>query len=381
MGSVYPRRRKQPDGSFLEDEFYTVAWKDHDGTRRTEKAYRDKRLSYRLLAKREDEVARRRLGLPVDDAAPAARPFAEAAAAYQADQQRRGLALTTYRRMARELCAIASWCDWRTLADIRADRFAEWLAQLPGKRKGTLASPRTVNTFRDQLARFCTWCCGRGWLAVNPITMESVGRSRTGAPGDTKLRPYAKRALTLGEFDALTTCRRVRAWRREFYRIMGLSGLRAGELWQVTPQDFTLGARPRWHPRPEIVKGLRLDTVPMLPECAAALGPLVAGLGPMERLFRSRPASLTIRKDFTLAGIPERDHRGRLASGHSLRFFYCTLLAKHLPIQTVRTLMRHRSIAITVNLYLDMGIEDVADQLGTLPPLLRKGTMPPGQTG
>ena len=55
---------------------------------------------------------------------------------------------------------------------------------------------------------------------------------------------------------------------------------------------------------------------------------------------------------------------------HCFRYFFYTLCAKHMPIQMVRLLMRHRDIRQTCNLYMDLGLTDLKDELLKLPPLI-----------
>jgi site-specific recombinase XerC len=82
------------------------------------------------------------------------------------------------------------------------------------------------------------------------------------------------------------------------------------------------------------------------------------------------PGHRTLSNDLTRAGIKEIDEAGRHVDFHSLRCFFCTLLAKRLPIQTVSKLMRHRDIRSTCNLYLDLGLADIAEATISLPRIL-----------
>jgi hypothetical protein len=53
-----------------------------------------------------------------------------------------------------------------------------------------------------------------------------------------------------------------------------------------------------------------------------------------------------------------------------------TLLARRLPIQTVQRLMRHGDIRRTVNLYLDLGLDDLAGEVAKLPSLFDASQVP-----
>jgi integrase len=87
------------------------------------------------------------------------------------------------------------------------------------------------------------------------------------------------------------------------------------------------------------------------------------------RLFRAIPAMDLLHADLEAAGIPRQDERGRWADFHSFRYSFCTRMAQRHPFQTVQRLMRHGTITLTADLYNDLNLTDVAEQLWTLPRL------------
>lgn len=383
MGSCY-RRERTVKGRTYREAKYTVSWFDHEAKKcRTRKAYRDKKASEELLRQLEQRSDRQAVGLPVplSDHERESRSWTAAVEAYRADRQRLGRSTAYVTQTVQQLTDIGKWCGWTSINQMRADRLREFLAALAAgkierkrrprdKRKIATkpAAPKTANAYRDAAVGFGAWCVEQDWLEANPL--EKVPKAELGQPGDTSRRPRARRALTVEEFRKLTGCPRVREWRQRFYEVAGLSGLRAGELRQLAPCDFVLGARPRWRLRPEITKAGRLDDVPMLPECAAALQQLVVGKGEVQPIFGRRPHPRTVEQDLGRAGVAKHDARGRQADAHSLRYFFCALVGRVLPIQRVRQLMRHRDIQTTARIYLDLGIADIAEKLETLPALL-----------
>jgi integrase len=94
------------------------------------------------------------------------------------------------------------------------------------------------------------------------------------------------------------------------------------------------------------------------------------------------PHIVTMHQDLATAGIPRKVDRGRCADLHSLRDFFCFQLAKILPMREVQVLMRHSSIKLTIDLYNDLDLKDVADHVRTLPSLFaaeyNAGDSPPG---
>jgi integrase len=170
------------------------------------------------------------------------------------------------------------------------------------------------------------------------------------------------------------------------YLVAGISGLRKSELRRLEKRDLTpLGPQPAWHLRPEITKAKRRDVVPMLREAADAIRERWQILqNPTDRVFPRIPHTRTLHSDIARARLTRIDAAGRCLDFHALRYFFCTMLARKLPIQLVRALMRHRDIRQTCNLYMDLGLNDIAEALVDLPPLLTRqdeegaAHLPPG---
>ena len=75
-------------------------------------------------------------------------------------------------------------------------------------------------------------------------------------------------------------------------------------------------------------------------------------------------------RDLAAAGIPKRDERGRSIDVHALRHTYCSLLsAGGVAPRTAQAAMRHSSIDLTMNVYTDPRVLDVAGALDSLPSL------------
>jgi len=92
---------------------------------------------------------------------------------------------------------------------------------------------------------------------------------------------------------------------------------------------------------------------------------------PTCRLFPRISRTATLNSDLVRANISKRDQEDREADFHSLRYFSCTQMARRLPIQKVRLLMRHKDIRTTCNLYMDLGIQDVMEEVWALPSILK----------
>lgn len=356
MGSVFKRKGRK---------VYYITWIDQNGTRQEEKAFRDKGLSQRKLLKKEDEVERIKAGHLVPGEQERRLLLSECFVAYLADIKLRGLTDRYESDVRKQLERAQEECGWTTLGDVTAASLRKWLARLQAAGRG----PRTLNLYRDAVGTFCVWAVQQGWLTENPV--RTIPKARN--PRGVKTKP--RRAYTREEFTKLVTCKAIPEERRFIYRLAGLSGLRKNTLKLLEAQDCTpTGERPTWHVRPKIIKTGWKTPVPMLPECAEMLHHRWSSLSVGERLFKSWPRHQTFDKDLKRAGIKKLDGEGRCLDFHSFRYFFCTLMARALPIQKVRVLMMHRDARTTLNLYTDLGLIDVGEEVWTLPRLLA----PPG---
>ena len=84
------------------------------------------------------------------------------------------------------------------------------------------------------------------------------------------------------------------------------------------------------------------------------------------------PAGLVriLDRDLRLAGISKRDDRGRTVDVHALRHTFGTLLSKGgVAPRTAQAAMRHSTIDLTMNVYTDPKLLDVAGAMEALPAL------------
>jgi integrase len=84
------------------------------------------------------------------------------------------------------------------------------------------------------------------------------------------------------------------------------------------------------------------------------------------------PAGLVriLDRDLALASIPKRDSRGWTVDVHALRHTFGTLLSKgNVAPRTAQAAMRHSSLDLTMNVYTDPQLLDVAGALERLPEL------------
>ena len=175
------------------------------------------------------------------------------------------------------------------------------------------------------------------------------------------------------------------------YKTLVLTGLRLGELASITVGQVQLEAeRPHLELLAKYAKAgqgakipLRADLVAdlrrWLDEKLEALQKQAEEKGralplklPVEEPLFSVPQNLikSFNLDLAAAGISKEDERGRTVDIHALRHTFGTHLSKNgVPPRTAQAAMRHSSLDLTMNVYTDPTLLDVASALAALPAL------------
>ena len=282
---------------------------------------------------------------------------------------------------------------------------------------------RTRNSYVQALNGFCQWCLKSKRLAVNPVAAIQRANERTD-------RRRTRRALTIEEMERLLYVARLRplaefgrvtirrehddtsigcrtSWTKEaltyetlpvaaerartsqkaatvarleregwerslVYRTALFTGLRRGELASLTMSSLDL---ENGFVRVEAVseKARRGATISLHSTLVDELRRWVEAeqLKPDAKLF-CVPEKLIKRldKDLVTAGIPKIDDRGRTLDVHALRHSFGTMLSTSgVAPRIAQAAMRHSSIELTMQLYTDPRLLDVAGALASLPHL------------
>jgi integrase len=175
------------------------------------------------------------------------------------------------------------------------------------------------------------------------------------------------------------------------YKTMVLTGLRLGELASITVGQLHLdAAQPHAELLARDAKAGQRALIPIRNDLAADLRGWVDGklhnlrreaeedgkvlplsLPADEPLF-CVPRNLikSFNLDLAAAGIGKEDERGRTVDLHALRHTFGTHLSKNgVPPRTAQAAMRHSSLDLTMNVYTDPTLLDVAGALEALPVL------------
>lgn len=330
---------------------YRIWYKDQHGKRQTAPGYRDKQATLSKLSKLMRDEERLAEGLPVAGRESRITPLEDFITRHIADLKRQGVGPDYLVHQKGNLTRLAKWEGWDRLNQVQHAAMADALARLDAKGLST----GTVDSYRAGWKHFLNWCVEAGILEANPCAR--VKRTR-----HHKAR-HPKRAFTADEFRRLLET--APPSRRALYLIAGLTGLRWSELKRLEWRDVDL-ENNRLKLRKEATKAKRADIVPLVPDVVPAFQELPRHhLCVLPRL----PTRRTVVRDFQRAGIVTPDPHGKHITFHSLRYFFCVLLAKTLPIQVVRLLMRHADISLTCKVYLDLGLEDVSQDMLKLPSL------------
>lgn len=350
----------------------------------------------------EDAIARHQ-GTSFEDHLAGYLAYLESAGTCPEHRQERG----------RQLRRLATDCGWRTLADLQRDSLERWLTLQTRQGMGA----RTRNSYLVATIAFSNWAIETGRMLANPF--ERVPRL------DEKTDPRRQRRAMTGEelsrllavarerpmIDATTVRKGPRRGERYanvrpevrdrldllgreralIYKTLVLTGLRKGELASLTAGQVHLDDEPAFIELDAAdEKNREGSTIALRPDLAEDLRGWLAGvLARMQDEARDGgdpiPARLPsdtplfvvpdklckiMNRDLRLAGIAKRDDRGRVLDVHALRTTFGTLLSKGgvLP-RTAQAAMRHSKIDLTMNVYTDPRLLDVAGALNALPDL------------
>jgi integrase len=155
------------------------------------------------------------------------------------------------------------------------------------------------------------------------------------------------------------------------YQFLIFTGLRRAEAAQIRWAHLHLDAVNPFVELPaDLTKSGRPETVPLVPDIAAALRRYRQGARDKDRVFDAIPSMDEFRDDLDAAGIEHEDARGRKVVLHSLRHSLATMLAQsNVPPAIAMRILRHRDIKLTLEVYTDESLLPTAAAMATLPSL------------
>ncbi len=278
-------------------------------------------------------------------------------------------------------------CGFEHFQDITANRVETYLKDLREGRivqtdkRGLPKKPRKLsyrrsNCYLKAAKLFCGWLIKRGYVYESPLVPLKMLDCRLD-------RRHVRRALDVHELKRLLYATvngperygMSGAERFLLYRFVCETGLRANEIRKLRKADFdfsagtvTITARS--------AKGKRHDTQYLSPGLTGELREFMEAKLQDAKAFGGRYAALTdktvimVQEDLAAAGIPYTDESGRVFDFHSLRGQCATLLAlSGVSMKTAQTILRHKDVNLTANVYTHVLRGQEAQAVAALPDL------------
>jgi integrase len=402
----------------VESPFFIAKYRDGNGiVVEHSTGCRHEDAARRVLADLEREAELIRSGVKTAAESAAGRhqatPFATHLEAYLTYLESDGACPEHRAERRRQLNRIAEECGFNRLADLDRATLESWLAQQT--RAGM--SARTRNAYLAGALAFCNWCADKNVRRLTSNPFDGIAKANEKADPRRQRRAMAEEELTRllavarerPLLDALTVRKgkkkgeryanvraEVRAQRellgREralIYKTLVLTGLRKGELASLTVGQLRLDdAVPSAILDAADEKNREGNTIALRADLAADLRewladkleriqaeargrgePILAKLPPDTPVF-TVPDKLSkiLNRDLRMAGIAKRDGRGRVLDVHALRHTFGTLLSRGgVAPRTAQAAMRHSKIDLTMSVYTDPRLLDVAGALDALP--------------
>jgi len=232
--------------------------------------------------------------------------------------------------------------------------------------------PRETSLPKGVRRKRCSW-------TFEPLTAENFQPCYV-----TGLERLAKQAVRRKRLERLGRKRAM------FYLLAVSTGFRHNELASLTVGQLHLDAQPTPYLtlssadtkngreamlplRPDVVKKLREYLADRQAICGAS-----RGMNLDAKLFDSPPTIRIFDADLQAAGIAKKDARNRVADIHALRHTFGThLSASGVHPRTTMAAMRHSRIELTMNLYTDPILLDVAGAVNALPNFIAPPTEKP----
>jgi len=378
---------------------------------------RDETAARAVLADlvRRSELVKARVITPTEDAVAdhQATGLLEHMEAWLAHINAKGVTPGRVKTNRQRFTQVAEDCDFVRLTDMDGVDLERWMVDKAAD--GMSAGAR--NGYREACVAFANWAVRSRRLGENPFAYVAKAdaradcrRKRRALTEDeltrlldaTQRRPMLE-AMTVrrgkdkgkqfGQLKPNTreTLERLGRERALIYKTLVLTGLRKNELASITVGQTVLNG-----PFPHLVlhaadeKNRQGSDIPLrADQVADILAWLAEKLLAVQKEAITRgedvpmalstetplfvvPAGLVriLDRDLKLAGIPKKDARGWTIDVHALRHTFGTLLSKgEVAPRTAQAAMRHSCLDLTMNVYTDPKLLDVAGALERLPKL------------
>jgi len=394
----------------VEAKTYTAKYRDGLGVvHEHATGCRGKRAAEMVLAKLEEEAEKVKAGVLTSVESEMSKhrdtSLLEHVDEYITHQTAKGVNAQRVKSTKSRLLRLAEQCNLRRLTDISADALERWMlekAEYDDRTKKPMGAGAR-NGYRESAIGFGNWLVRKKRIPANPFAdvpkadAKADCRRKRRALNEDELRRLLDVARRRPLEDAMTIRRgpkkgqrtanirpevrerkeRLGRERSLIYKTMALTGLRKNELATLLIGWLELDAEP---PHlildPKNEKNREGNSIPLRSDLAEDLRAWIAeksedDASPDAPLFNVPTGLLRILdRDLKAAGIPKKDCRGRTVDIHALRHTFGTMLsAAGVKPRTAQEAMRHSDIKLTMNVYTDPALLDVAGAVESLPEL------------
>ncbi len=284
----------------------------------------------------------------------AQKPLLEHLAMYLEAIAAAGKSQNTVSAYRRGISTFLKRTGWKTVGEASVAGFDRWRVEHE-------PSAKYANDVLGFLRTFFGWMIKRKLLAADPLV--DVVKSKIRNDG------CKRAAFTPEQLDRLCSC--VPPVRAFAYRFAGYTGIRRGEMNQLTWGDFDLvGPTPSVLVRASISKNARTERLPLQPDVVALLLSMRPDLcQPFEWVFRNRVPNMdTFHRDLKRARIPKTDASGAKFDFHALRTTFITMLnAAGVAPRVAMGLARHSDMKLTMRTYTNANGLPLAAGVAALP--------------
>ena len=350
---------------------YYIEYRDGDGIIRRVPGFTDRESTKQLEAKLQREAARQQSGLSDRFEGHRKRTLLEHVGDFEQFLRDKGNTGGYVDMKINRLKRVLKGCRFRWLGDLSASRVQKWLAD----QRGPKMSIRTSNFYLATIKSFSRWLWQDRRISEDVLAHLAALNANTD-------RRHERRALTTAEIAKLVTAARKEkpfrglsgSDRALLYLTAVNTGLRRNELASLRTSSFDFESEP-----PTVTveasysKHRRKDVLPLRADLAAVLQKWLTGRKANDPCWPGtwfERGSVMIQRDLKAAGVPYRDDAGRVVDFHALRHTYITNLAKSgVHPNVAKTLARHSTITLTMDVYSHTDLDEMSSALRQLPDL------------
>lgn len=356
-------------------------YRDADGVEQRVPLSTDKTAAQTMLVKIIQDTERRLAGLIDSATDQLTKPIAEHINDYQTHLVANARSEKHVGETIRLIKGVVKKCGYRLLADLQSggDILEEYIA----KRRENGSSHRTINADLIAVRSFCRWLLAKKRMIEDPTlglhrlnVEEDRRRERRPLTDEEAQRLIDAAFCSTHEFKHLTGKDRA-----VMYTLAQRTGLRRNELRSLRPGSFDLQSTP---PTVQVEaansKRRKRDMLPLPNDVAETMREYLAGRPPHERVWPGswwRRSAEMLRLDLADAKIDYEDAQGKIADFHGQRMTFITALARAgVSPATAQKLARHSDINLTMGIYTQLHMQELAGAVDKLSELRRSPDQP-----